>query len=103
MRKLIPGYDIKWNLKKLSINQTKTRWLNFVPIFGGFKMIWEIIRWKQFISDNKTTYIWHTLAITWQLGTYAAGIAQAYIFYKEWWDVDMWFIVGYYDQVVWSS
>ncbi len=92
-------YNIKEKISRLSIDQARTRWLNFIPIFGGVKMIWEILRWKQFISNKETTYIWHILASTWQLWTYTAWIAHTYLLYKEWWDIDIGFLIN----LLWSS
>jgi hypothetical protein len=84
---------IRENLSKLSGKQVKTRSINFVPIVGGIKMMWEIIQWKQFISGKRTTYIGHILASTWQLWSYAIGISQAYISYKQWVEIDLDFLI----------
>jgi hypothetical protein len=58
-----------------------TRAMNLIPIFGGFKAIAEVIRWKQYLSNIPLSPKWrlfHILEGSCHLGTYALFAYNSY-------------------------
>lgn len=63
--------------------------MNFIPIVWWVKMVFEIFRRKQFISNHKTTYIGHILASTGQLWTYSGVFYTLHSLYSQWAKIDL--------------